>query len=562
MCDNTHTHSLSDTTPKRALRGHSGRPWHDGRVSALIAALSVRTRGPAGRRDRPGGAWMFEGLLAAVLGLGALAIAVLLLWTTSPHPDSGPGGALRIAVDLWLLSQGALLERTDTLSGLPAPVGITPLMLSVLPGWLLWRAVRVSLRSGGESRDAVRAALWITAGYLAAGAAAVLCTAAQGTLRPVPWTAAVALPLFALLVTLAAAARMAGTPRLPERLAWARHTGPLRAAAAGVATLCGAGGLLAAGALAVNAGEARAVFLQLAGDWSGRVALLLLVCVLAPNAAVWAAAYGLGAGFAAGEGTLVTPLGAGADPLLPAFPLFAAVPQEGAPESLLALLAPLAGVGVTVWFLVRAAVPVRADRATAADWPATLRAALLAALAAGAALALLAALTGGPLGSGRLAAFGPVPWLTGLAAFAWTAVLGAPAALAVRAWRLRRPDFTRHLLATGGGTARAAAARVPRPRLRSRGRGRRQQEGGDAWHATLARRMRWDSLRRLTTPTEPVPPPEPPVRPPEPPVHPPVPAPPTRPEPPPEPTRPPEPPIRPEPPPGPPTPPPGGRPQR
>ncbi|NED16575.1 hypothetical protein G3I33_34575, partial [Streptomyces sp. SID9124] len=45
--------------------------------------------------------------------------------------------------------------------------------------------------------------------------------------------------------------------------------------------------------------------------------------------------------------------------------------------------------------------------------------------------------SGGPLGTHALAAFGPVWWLTGAAALAWTTVIGVPAALLLRAWRLR-----------------------------------------------------------------------------------------------------------------------------
>ncbi|UQI49571.1 DUF6350 family protein [Streptomyces sp. HU2014] len=94
------------------------------------------------------------GMLAAGLGLGALAVAVLLLWISSPYPDSGPAGALRIAADLWLLAHGAELVRTETLSGGTAPVGLTPLLTSVLPCWLLYRAARHALERTGDPREA------------------------------------------------------------------------------------------------------------------------------------------------------------------------------------------------------------------------------------------------------------------------------------------------------------------------------------------------------------------------------------------------------------------------
>ncbi|MEX0174349.1 hypothetical protein MRBLMG1_007153, partial [Streptomyces sp. LMG1-1-1.1] len=46
---------------------------------------------------------------------------------------------------------------------------------------------------------------------------------------------------------------------------------------------------------------------------------------------------------------------------------------------------------------------------------------------------------GGPLGSGRLSAFGPVWWQAGAATVLWGACVGVPTALAVRAWGRRVP---------------------------------------------------------------------------------------------------------------------------
>ncbi|MCZ0987401.1 DUF6350 family protein [Streptomyces diastatochromogenes] len=105
-----------------------------------------------GMRDRsPGlGASLLGGAVAAGLGLGSLAVLVLGLWISSPYPDSGPGGALRIAAALWLLAHGVELVRTDTLSGVPLPVGVTPLLLLALPVWLLYRAARDATDASAE----------------------------------------------------------------------------------------------------------------------------------------------------------------------------------------------------------------------------------------------------------------------------------------------------------------------------------------------------------------------------------------------------------------------------
>src|SRR5690606_27169548 len=73
-----------------------------------------------------------------------------------------------------------------------------------------------------------------------------------------------------------------------------------RSAAVGVTVLLGGGALLVAVALGRNAAVAQNDFLALAGDWSGRFAVLLLAAALVPNAALWGAAYGLGPGFSLG----------------------------------------------------------------------------------------------------------------------------------------------------------------------------------------------------------------------------------------------------------------------
>ncbi|MDT0347263.1 cell division protein PerM [Streptomyces litchfieldiae] len=446
--------------------------------------------------------WLLEGLLAAGLGLGALAALVLLLWTLSPHPDGGADEALAIAADLWLLAHGTELLRTGTLDGPPAPIGLTPLLLTALPGWLLHRAVRAADWEPEPVR-AAEAALWISGGYLLAGAVALGHTQ-RFAISGQPLSAAVHVPAFALAVTLVSAWAVSGPPggrlvarlpRLPRRAFDGRRLrAAARVAAAGVAACCGAGALLALGGLVAGAGAAQDTLGQLSGDWSGRLAVLLLTLTLVPNAAVWGAAYGLGPGFTLGAGSAVGPLAVAGEPKLPPFPLLADLPAgtPGNPFLWTAVaLVPAAAVLVTARYAAHAAVPVRGERATASGWAGTALTALLAALATGAALTLLAALAGGPLGTGALASFGPDHWLTGAAAAAWTAALGTPLALVLRALRLRRPRS-------------AVPAPVPAPQPRRapapnrRRRARRRPDPADAWHTTAARRTRWAALKKTS----------------------------------------------------------------
>ncbi|MGP4044895.1 cell division protein PerM [Streptomyces sp. 2A115] len=117
--------------------------------SSLLARLPGRSSGRSPRLA----AGLLGGALAAGLGLGALAVLVMGLWISSPYPDSGPAGALHVAAALWLLAHGTELVRTDTLSGVPAPVGVTPLLLVALPAWLLHRAARDAVDGGTRDRD-------------------------------------------------------------------------------------------------------------------------------------------------------------------------------------------------------------------------------------------------------------------------------------------------------------------------------------------------------------------------------------------------------------------------
>lgn len=419
-----------------------------------------------------------RGVIAAGLGLGSLAVVVIVLWISSPYPDSGPGEALRVAAGLWLLAHGAELVRSDTLSGVPAPVGLTPMLLTALPLWLAHRAARDAM-DGGDGDDGDDSGggdggpvlggyvgagarggvlsgpgagvdvFWgVVGGYLGVGGAALLY-AYGGPLPAAPVSAALHLPLVAAAGAASGVWTAKGRPRGPlpgwmprwvrEGVARPRFRVVLRAAGAGTGMLAGGGAVLALASLVWHGGVAQGTFLQLAGDWSGRFALLLVVLALAPNAAVWGAAYGLGPGFALGAGATASPLGVVGAPALPHFPLVVAVPSgEGAtPVHWATLAVPVVAAGCVAWFTVRTAAPPFAVREEAWTVRQTAAAAALAGVGCGAGTAVLAALAGGPLGVGALSEFGPVWWLTGGAALVWTVTLGVPAALVLRTWRLR-----------------------------------------------------------------------------------------------------------------------------
>lgn len=454
---------------------------------------------------------LLRGAVAAGLGVGSIAVLVLALWISSPASDSSPGGALHAAAGLWLLAHGAELIRADTLSGVPAPVGLVPLLLAVVPVWLVHRAARDVLvpEEGRPVPSAAGAFAMVVSGYLLVGAAVAYYERGGPLSVHLPsllFPAALVVAGAAAAGVWTAAGRSVGPPpswapvSLHEALARGRfreQAGTVcRTAAAGVSVLLGGGALLVAVALMWHAHPAQESFVRLAGDWAGRVSVFLLALVLVPNAAVWGAAYGLGPGFALGTASTVTPLAFSGRPALPAFPLLAAMPAEG-PGTVLnwaAAAVPVAAGATVAWFTVRRAAPPGAAREDAWSPRETALAAALAAVGCGAGTAVLAAAAGGPLGTRALAEFGPVWWLTGAAALAWTALLGVPGALLLRAWRLREPGASTDEEGEAAGNPQPEPVSVSAP-AQARAQAPAHEETLRASHGSDRRWWRWSGRR-------------------------------------------------------------------
>ncbi|MFD9106138.1 DUF6350 family protein [Streptomyces virginiae] len=417
--------------------------------------LPAAPRAGVRRRSPAAAACVVGGAVAAGLGLGFLAVLVIVLWISSPYPDSGPGGALHLAAGLWLLGHGTELVRYETLSGVPAPVGVTPLLLVALPVLLMRRAARLGGASDEDDEEVLPATAVFSAvlcGYLAVGALATVY-AAGGPMPADPISAAWHVPLVAVLAAAGGVWGAKGRPLgpLPNWLPGGvrrgfvrpRYALALRAGAGGALVLLGGGALLVGASLAWHGAQVQASFLSLTGVWSGRFAVLLLALALIPNAMVWGAAYALGPGFALGAGVTATPLGSAGAPALPRFPLLEALPAAGpgTPLTWAAVGVPVVAGLAVGWFAVR--------RAREVSYGETALTAALGAVVCGLAMAGLAAASAGPLGSRRLAEFGPVWWATGAAAFAWTLALAVPVAVGVHAWRYR-PAAGPGAWATGG----------------------------------------------------------------------------------------------------------------
>jgi Family of unknown function (DUF6350) len=365
-----------------------------------------------------------------VAGLVILTPLVLAGWIAAPHDGIGLPGVLRVATGLWLAAHhvGFDLHRAGR-------IGMLPLGLVLIPGALLWRAGRWVVRTGHLSRlsEVGYAALALAAPY------AVLCGAlalASRSLLVVPSLPQAVIAGFLIAFCaggLGGAHALAPWGRL-ARLLPPRPRSVVVGTAGSLAVLGAAGAILAGGSLAAHLPEFRTLNDALGAGAVGSVLLLFAQLAYVPNAIGWAVCFMLGPGFAFGAGTVVAPTGAALGPL-PMFPLLAALPT-GAHGSLpgwasvAALAVPyLAGAFGGV-LLVRVAPSPAAE--TAPLWG------FACGVATGCVTGVLAAFSGGPLGSGRLTTVGPSGWQAGLVATLEVGVAAAVAAGIANWLRLRR----------------------------------------------------------------------------------------------------------------------------
>jgi hypothetical protein len=215
------------------------------------------------------------------------------------------------------------------------------------------------------------------------------------------------------------------------------------AAALGVMTALGA--LLNAVSLGLHLHSYQTAVNSLSPGFFGSALLLLAGIAYLPNSVIWAVSYTLGPGFAFGVGTAVSPSGSALG-ALPAFPMLAALPAgPGAafPAWLgfFVLATPyLAGVLAGVLTIRIAPTPFLES---APLWG------LLTGSLTGAVIGVLARVSGGPLGSGRLASVGPNGAEAGLVAVLEVGVTAALVAGAAN-WLLLRHHIKKLAAADGG----------------------------------------------------------------------------------------------------------------
>jgi hypothetical protein len=399
---------------------------------------------------------------AAVQGFLAVLLVMTLLQLAEGRTGS-LGALARLGGVGWLLGHGVPV-RTGA-----GPLGLAPLALSAFAAWRLaragvqvTRAIRARRTGSAERALTVAVAVAVVYALLGALAAAVLDGPGIGVSAA---RAALNLGGFGLATAGAGALAATGAWDAAARRAPLVVGDGIRAGMVAALIVLGAGAVLAGVALALAGGDAAQTISAYRTGVAGQAGITLLCLAYAPNAAVWAAAYLVGPGFAVGLQTTVRTTEVSLGPL-PAVPLFAGLPDGSLGGAGLALLAvplaagmaaggllvrrrparlaagtrPPAGTGSGMRLPAGAGLPTgarppagtrpRAGTRTPAGWSGLLGAAVLAGPVAGLLLGLACAVSSGPLGGGRLAQVGPAAGqvgLVGAGVVAVGAVLGAVA---------------------------------------------------------------------------------------------------------------------------------------
>ena len=371
-------------------------------MTDLLSRPFLRRTEPAWGSRVPWLAGVLAAAWALVAGLAVAALPAMLIWLNdgAAAPVEDP---VRIGVQFWLAGHRVGL-RVDN-----ADVRFAPLGLTVVALLLLYRAARWAANAAGVStlRGGIAVVL-PAAGMYAVGASGLAVWATTATVSIEPLSAAVWAGSVAALgagIGVVYEGELVG--RLINRLpTWSWPV--TRAAAAAVAGLFAVGCLLVGVSVVVHSDRIAAVAEALDPDLTGSVALIMASAALVPNAAVWAAAYAMGPGFALGVGTTVGPdaveLG-----IVPALPALAAVPAETYGwQGWLVLVGP---------FLVGILTGVITYRwSTGGRWRAGANAVAASAVAA-VAMAGLSWFAGGSVGAARMGVVGPAPLETAIATF-------------------------------------------------------------------------------------------------------------------------------------------------
>ena len=378
-----------------------------------------------------------EALITVAIGIGISLVPLTLLWAVEYGFSVDWFVFWRGAVDIWLLGNGVdirVVLPSAVVAGTGLPAAAEPFFLTIAPLALTAFTVVMGARAGVRSvatrywQSAVLAGL-VTV-VLLGGLAAF--SALDEVLRP-SIVQSLLLPGLVYGVGLTIGV-IRGWHRMPagqggrigrlvsrirerlderfDRFDRAVFSAAVRGGFAAVTGIIAVSAVLLGLLLLVNFGLVTSLYQGAQLGVAGGAATTLAQIAFVPNLVVWTASWLVGPGFALGAGSAISPVNTIVGPV-PGLPILGAVPSGDFAFGFLGLLVP-----VLIGFF--AATLVRPRLVSALSGRPLVGRLLLAAVGigvvAGVLLGLLAWISGGAIGPGRLVQVGPNPWL--VAAFA------------------------------------------------------------------------------------------------------------------------------------------------
>ena len=370
----------------------------------------LEVRGLTDQRDvaevrAPALPWPLAVVLAAVgaAAAGWIIVAAPVVVASLTGPPRAITSGLKLATELWLLGHGAgALIGATTITLMP--LGLTALLILIASGLAGVAARQAVLAHESDDlplevrqRLLPRLVLSFTGTYVGTvGSVAFLFSTPAQVAKALLGAA-----ILAGLSSLVSVSKVVGWDAMRTWPLWAKRV-PM-AAAAGVTTVVLGGSLALMTALYQGRGRITELSTSLGADPVGGFVLVLGELAYLPNLVLWATSWVLGAGISMGDGSMISPtvtqLG-----LLPAIPVFGAVPTEPSGRWVMVawLLVGVAAGVLAAWTAVAPRRRARFDETSLIGG--------LAVVVAGAAVTVVAVLSRGNLGFGRLVGMGPQPF--------------------------------------------------------------------------------------------------------------------------------------------------------
>lgn len=359
-----------------------------------------------------------EAVLVVGVGVGIPLVPLTVLWAVQYGFAVDWVVFWRASADIWLIGHGADMQVTLD-SVLAASVGATDaaFAVTIAPLGFALLTVLLALRAGrrvGETRYRTLGAL-AALGTFTLLSTAITLTAVYPLARP-SIAQGIALPtiVFALgfMLGLLRTARAEGDDAGSSLRDWiadwpasvrALLRTALQGGAAAVAAILAVSAVLVSLLIALSYAEVISIYEGTHAGVVGGFALTLGQLAFMPNLVVYAASWLVGPGFAIGAGSSISPLSTVLGPV-PSIPVLGALPTGDLAFGFVGLLVPVV-VGFLIGALLHQRLAPELDVDNRLPW--LVGSGLAIGAAAGLILGLLASVSGGAAGPGRLSQVGP-----------------------------------------------------------------------------------------------------------------------------------------------------------